>query len=103
MITTDELLKSLTVVELEGFKTNKLWRIVEGTIKERLETIRTMLEVGELVYIEGEATLTRQATFEEMKGMQGQCKELRWLLMLPTIWREDKIAEAKKLKEASNE
>ncbi len=102
MISIDELFKSLTVVELEGFVTNKLWMVVEGTIKERLETVRSLLEVGEVTYAEGNKTINRPATFEEIKGMQGQCKELRWILILPSIWKEQKIAEAIEQKEASN-
>lgn len=106
MISTEELFKSITVVELEQFVTNKLWRAVEGEIKERLEIVRGLLEVGDISYVDGETVKTRPATFEELKSMQGQCKELRWILMVPAIWKEQKIAEAvliKEQKEASDE
>lgn len=106
MISTEELFKSITVVELEQFVTNRLWRVVEAEIKERLEIVKGLLEVGDIAYVDGETTKSRPATYEEIKGMQGQCKELRWILMLPTIWKEQKIAEAilaKKQKEASDE
>ncbi len=106
MISIDELLKGMTVVEIENAITSKFWRIVEGTAKERLETVRTLLEVGNVSYKDGKDVATRPASFEELKEFQGQCKELRWILMLPAIWKEQKIQEAildKEQKEANDE
>ncbi|KKN73943.1 hypothetical protein LCGC14_0395080 [marine sediment metagenome] len=102
MNTVDELFKGLSVVEIEQFKTSRFWLLIEGNIKERLEQVRTLLEVGEINYKEGDNVVTRPATLYELKGMQGQCKELRWLLMLPVIFKEQKIQETllKEQKEA---
>ena len=94
MNTVDELFKGLTVVEIEQFRTSRFWQLIEGNTKERLEQVRTLLEVGEISYREGKDVVTRPATFDELKGMQGQCKELRWLMLLPELFKEDKINEA---------
>jgi hypothetical protein len=96
MIAIDELMESLTVLEIEQFITSKFWRIVEGTIKERLEVIRTMLERGEITYQDGGNVVTRPATFEDLKSFQGDCRSLRWILKLPEILKEDKIQKVKK-------
>lgn len=102
---SDDLINGLTLMEVEGFVSSRFWQAVTETTKERLELIRSILEVGSINFQEGENVVTRPATYEELKGFMGECKSLRYLLSLPEIFKEQKIQEAllKEQKEANDE
>lgn len=95
---SDELISSLSIVEIEQFAGSRFWQAVEETIKDRLEIIRTELEVGQVVVkdAEGKMVGTKVCSLEELVGKQRECASLRYVLMIPEIFREQKVDESKK-------
>ena len=72
----------LAAKEIEDFVEHKVWKAMVATLEERLELIRNELEVGKDLTEGGELKLL---TFEDIKLRQGEAKNCRYVLILPSI------------------
>lgn len=89
----DELIKSIDVSDLLGFEEHPVWQIVQGTIDERLDALRGVLERGYEVRKMGEHRQRDYYGIEELKFIQGECKGLRFLSTLIQTLKEGKEEE----------
>ena len=90
-----DIIDSINLEELKSFKKNKVWMIIEDTLKERLELTRNDLERSPVSNVE---TFSSEGTLMKVRGvnhLQGSAEEIRYILALPDILIYDKEERSK--------
>jgi len=84
-----DLMSAFSDRDLEEFSENVVWLAFLQTIKDRVEIIRTELEVGTIMIKTAEGNkVARVLSIEDLKRRQGECAGLRFLMRLPEIVKE---------------
>ena len=97
---SDELVRTFDEHALKGFEGNTVWKAFMVTVEERIDLIRSELEIGVAVSNEGKTTII---DFAGIKKRQGECESLRYILALPEtirqVWAQDAEIKEKKKEE----
>jgi len=97
-----DLLQAFSERDLDDFEENVVWRAFLQTIKDRIEIIRTELEVGTIMIKAQDGKMAYTLNLEDLKRRQGECAGLRFLTRLPEIVREIK-EQGEQIEGGSNE
>lgn len=87
-----DLYKSLSVGEIDQGIKGVFWATVVQMIKERIELIRTEIELG-VVRVptdDGKHYQSVALSFEDIKRRQGECSSLRYVIGLPQVFIDQK-------------
>ena len=85
-----DLINSVTVDELEKFKTSTIWKLMEQTLLDRLELTRDDLERAPKKNIEELGSKGELIKIRGVVHLQGAAEEIRYMLALPDILILDK-------------
>ena len=96
METKKDSYEVLSLGEIESGSKSVFWSTIVMMIQERIELIRTEIELGVIRVSEGDHYVDKTLTMEDIKLRQGECSSLRYVIGLPKIFITEKQKEVQK-------
>ena len=87
---------TLSIGEIDQGVKSVFWATIVQMIKERIELIRTEIELG-VVRVpteDGKHYQSVALSFEDIKRRQGECSSLRYVISLPQVFIDQKEVQS---------